>query len=102
MVEIDLNSMYTNIPKDAAMEAVVWFLSLLRDKWRRWWVSVHKVDKRLDRVGCGTTRDYVNITFQQLHEFVRYDLYQNHLAHSGQICFSKTRVCRWAAVFHRR
>ena len=88
-VEIDLDNMYTNIPKDAAWKAIQWFLSVLHKRWRRNWVAVHKFDKRMDRVGQGCHRDFVNYSFTDILKFVYFDIFQNCLASCGSVAFSQ-------------
>ena len=89
MVELDLDNMYSNIDKKEAFIAVCWFLDTLWKKWRRHWVAISLVDRKLDRIGMGAARDFRNFSFESIRTFVEFDIFENNLVHCGELAFKQ-------------
>ena len=89
LFEFDFSNMFYNIDKTTLLLLVEQFLDTLVSMLRRRCVAVSKVSSKLDRIGSGTGRYFVTLSFLQIFEYIRYELDGNHFARVGFTAFQQ-------------
>ena len=80
-LELDMVDMYSEIPKDRVLDSVMYCVSVLRDKRKSrnpiTWFAISTICKSLDRLGTGTSRDFMNLSIEMITSFVNFELWAN-------------------------
>ena len=80
-LELDIVNMYSEIPKNRVLDSVMYCVSVLRDnrKSRNPITSfaISTICKSLDRLGTGTSRDFMNLSIEMITYFVNFELWAN-------------------------
>ena len=79
--ELDMVDMYSEIPKDRVLDSVLYFVSMLRENRKSrnliTWFAISTICKSLDRLGTGTSRDFMNLSMEMITLFVNFELWAN-------------------------
>ena len=63
-MEKDMEDMFWEIPKHEAQAAISWAMSLVKGNKKDLWFAIHRGRlRRLDRIGKGTSRNFVNLHY---------------------------------------
>ena len=89
LFEFDFSNMYYHINKSVLVTMVEQFLDTLVSLFRRRCVAISKSSSKLDRIGSGTGRYFVTLSFLQIMEYIRYELQGNHYARVGFIAYQQ-------------
>ena len=80
-LELDMVDMYSEIPKDRVLDSVMYCVSVLRDNRKSrnpiTWFAISTICKSLDRLGTGTSRDFMNLSIEMITSFVNFELWAN-------------------------
>ena len=80
-LELDMVDMYSEIPRDRVLDSVMYRVSVLRDKRKSrnpiTWFAISTICKSLDRLGTGTSRDFMNLSIEMITSFVNFELWAN-------------------------
>ena len=95
--DLDVAEMFPSLDREAAITALKKFHQLVLEargkRGKQYIFAINRVDRKLDRVGTGYTKYFTNITFQDLLDFVRYDvLYNDIFTVDGRVLRQKRGV----------
>ena len=80
-LELDMVDMYSEIPKDRVLHSVMYCVSVLRNNRKSrnpiTWFAISTICKSLDRLGTGTSRDFMNLSIEMITSFVNFELWAN-------------------------
>ena len=78
LFELDVAEMFPSPDRAAVISALEKFHQLVLEargkRGKQYLFAINRVDRKLDRVGTRYTKYFTNITFQDVLDFVRYDV----------------------------